>query len=120
MSEQPEHYTPQYIGNGASKNPFSPGYGVYHRQAGSTRVVQKKSLVIAYILWFFLGTLGAHKLYLRQPFMCLFYLILNGLGWLTAGILVGYLFFILLGLLLFIDLFTMPLRVRIMNALAHR
>ena len=38
------------------------------------------------------------------------------LGWLLAPVLVGYLFFALLGVLMFIDIFTIPFRVGLINA----
>ncbi len=44
----------------------------------------QKSTLVAYILCFFLGLLGAHKLYLRRPFLALLYLFTAGLfvvGW---------------------------------------
>ncbi|MDO4916453.1 MAG: TM2 domain-containing protein [Rothia sp. (in: high G+C Gram-positive bacteria)] len=121
MAQQPEHYTPQYINN-HQRNPFAPSYGLGGPgyQSQPTYVIHQKSVLISYLLWFFLGVFGAHKFYLRQPMMGIFYLILHGLGWLTAPIFIGYGFFVLLGLLLFIDLFTMPIRVGLMNSLANR
>lgn len=131
MSERPEHYTPQYINTGNNRNPFSPSYGLGQPRQGGfsqggfqgsapTFVIHQKSLLVAYLLWFFLGFFGIHKFYLRQPFMGLFYLILNGLGALLAAVLVGYFFWGLLALLWIIDAFTMPIRVSLMNALATR
>lgn len=121
MAQQPEHYTPQYINN-HQRNPFAPSYGLGGSgyQAQPTYVIHQKSVLISYLLWFFLGVFGAHKFYLRQPMMGIFYLILHGLGWLTAPIFIGYGFFFILGLLLFIDLFTVPIRVGLMNSLANR
>ncbi|WP_082470552.1 MULTISPECIES: TM2 domain-containing protein [Micrococcales] len=98
---QPEHHSPQYINHDGGPRP------VY---------VVRKSVLLSYILWFFLGVFGIHKFYLRAPFMGIFYLILHGLGWLLAPILVGYVFFALLGLLMLIDLFTIPVRVGLINA----
>lgn len=116
MAEKPEHFTPQYINN--QRNPFAPSYGLNNQQP--TVVVKQKSLIIAYILWFFLGLFGIHKFYLRQPLMGIFYLSLHGIGWLTAPIFIGYFFFGLLGLLLLLDIFTMPIRVGLMNSFATR
>lgn len=118
MSEKPEHYTPQYMNN--TKNPFNPGYGYGAAGAQQVVVVNAKSVVIAYVLWFFLGYLGIHKFYLRQPFMGIFYLILQGIGWLTTPIFIGWLFLGLWALLWLLDAFTMPIRISIMNSFATR
>ena len=47
-------------------------------------MTRERNLVVAYILWLTLGIIGAHKLYLRRPFMALLYLCTAGLfviGW---------------------------------------
>lgn len=44
-----------------------------------------KSKTTAYLLWFFLGFLGAHKFYLDKPGVGILYILtagLFGLGWL--------------------------------------
>ncbi len=46
--------------------------------------MRERNLIVAYILWLTLGIIGAHKLYLRRPFMALLYLCTAGLfviGW---------------------------------------
>lgn len=75
-----------------------------------------KDTTVAYLLWFFLGQLGGHKLYLRQPVQGLLYLGLALLGWATAWLLVGWLLLVPLFVLLLVDAFTMPGRVRRVNA----
>lgn len=60
-----------------------------------------KSKAVAYLLWFFLGVLGAHKFYVGKIGMGIIYLLTGGLfgiGW-------------------FIDLFTLSSQVDIANAL---
>lgn len=116
MSQRPEHYTPQYINN--QRNPFAPTYGL--NQPTTRVVIQQKSLLIAYLLWFFLGWLGLHKLYLRQPFMTIFYIILFAIGSTTWQFIIGVPFLLLWGLLMLIDIFTMPIRVGLMNSMAVR
>lgn len=47
-------------------------------------MARERNLTVAYILWLILGLIGAHKLYLRRPFMALLYLFTLGLfliGW---------------------------------------
>ncbi len=56
---------------------------------------QQKSVVLAYLLWWFLGWLGIHRLYAGMSKWWL-YPVLGLFGIITAFILVGYL--ILLGL----------------------
>lgn len=110
MSQQPQHYTAQPI----NSPPPRP-------QNVTVNVVGGKSLLLAYVLWFFLGGLGIHKFYLAQPFQGVIYLILSGLGWLTAAIVIGWLFLGVWALLMFIDIFTMPIRVGVLNGrLARR
>ncbi|KAF0982420.1 hypothetical protein FDP41_011350 [Naegleria fowleri] len=45
----------------------------------------QKDVLVAYILWFFLGFLGVHRLYLDQPLWFVIYFLtgaLCGIGWL--------------------------------------
>jgi TM2 domain-containing membrane protein YozV len=79
-------------------------------------LVGGKSVLLAYVLWFLLGWLGAHKFYLRQPIWGLVYLVLGGLGWSLAGIGVGFLFLVPWSLLMLVDVITMPFRTALVNA----
>lgn len=42
-----------------------------------------KSLVIAYLLWWFFGYLGFHRLYLERPKSAIAFMVLFGLGFVT-------------------------------------
>lgn len=64
---------------------------------------QKKSTGAAYLLWFFLGGLGAHRFYLGQTGTAAAQLSLTLLGWIPLFI--GW---IVLGVWLIIDLFLIP------------
>lgn len=44
-------------------------------------VAGRKSVFIAYLLWFFLGNFGAHRFYLRRPRTALAQLLLAAIGW---------------------------------------
>lgn len=114
MSQQPENYTPTYINNPSRAQGFAMGQPVY--------IVHAKSTLVAYLLFFFLWWLGAHKFYLRQPIMGIFYLVGAAVaGGLTALIpFVGWLSWIPLVLLMIWDLFAIPLRVGFLNSLAQR
>lgn len=74
-----------------------------------------KNTGIAYVLWFFLGLIGIHKFYVGKNGMGITYLLLFIIGWATTFIFIGWAFLIVLGILLFIDLFTLPSQVRIAN-----
>ncbi|WP_239478988.1 hypothetical protein [Rothia sp. ZJ1223] len=50
--------------------------------------------------------------------MGIIYLALFGIGSLTVALFIGYIPLFLWGFLMFIDIFTIPLRVRILNAIA--
>lgn len=78
-------------------------------------VVHSKSLFVSYLLWFFLGGWGIHKLYLNQPFQFFIYLGLAISGSLLWLIGLGWIFHIPLAILLIIDIFTIPSRVNAIN-----
>jgi TM2 domain-containing membrane protein YozV len=68
----------------------------------------KKSALIAYLLWFFLGLFGVHRLYLGRVGTGLGMLVLHGISWVLAWILIGYLGFAVLGLWWLIDALLIP------------
>lgn len=65
----------------------------------SVAPAQQKSVGIAYLLWFFLGVLGAHQFYLGKTGRAISYIFT--FGWLGIGLL--------------IDLFTMSKQVQQAN-----
>ena len=113
MSEQPQHYNPTYINNPGRPASFAQGQPVY--------IVQAKSTLVAYLLFIFFWWLGAHKFYLRQPFMGVFYLVGNAVAaTLTALIpFVGWLSYAPLAIVILWDLFAIPVRVGYLNALMN-
>ena len=68
----------------------------------------KKSALLAYVLWFFLGFFGVHRLYLGRVGSGLAMLALHGLSWLTYWILIGWIGFGILGLWWLIDALLIP------------
>ncbi len=68
----------------------------------------KKSVLLAYLIWFFLGLFGVHRLYLGRITSGLVMLALHGISWVLAFILIGYLGFALLGLWWLIDALLIP------------
>lgn len=135
MADEPEYYRAEPLpprdqsargyGQGRGFGPLGGssqwGQGWPVSQPVNVNVVGGKSTVLAYVLWFFLGQLGIHKFYLAQPVQGIFYLLLGLIGWATVGILVGWIFLVPLWILMFIDLFVIPVRVAVLNArLARR
>ena len=81
----------------------------------------KKSPLVAYLLWFFLSGLGAHNFYLGRNGSAVGQLVLFVLGWLTFIFLIGFLFFAIWGVWVLIDAFLIPGWIRDRNnALAQR
>ncbi len=72
--------------------------------------IEKKSLVVSYVLWAFFGYVGAHRFYLGRPLSGLIMLALSGvillLTLLSFGVL-GFLWFII-GLWWLIDALLIP------------
>ncbi len=64
-----------------------------------------KSVALAYVLWFFLGYLGIHRMYCGRVASGVGMLFLWVFGWLTMGILIGRAFLLAVGIWWLIDLF---------------
>lgn len=68
----------------------------------------RKSVLIAYLLWFFLGLFGVHRFYLGRIGTGVGMLVLHGISWVLAFVLIGYLGFAFLGLWWLIDALLIP------------
>lgn len=68
----------------------------------------KKSALLAYVLWFFLGWFGVHRFYLGRVVSGIVMLVLWGLSWLLHFILIGFLGFAVIGLWWLIDALLIP------------
>lgn len=68
----------------------------------------KRSILIAYLLWFFLGYFGVHRFYLGRVASGLAMLALFGLSWALTFLLVGYAGLLLIGLWWLVDLLLIP------------
>ena len=64
-----------------------------------------KSVLVAYLLWFFLGAFGVHRLYLNRTRSGLIQLILLIVGVLTSVLLIGYVFLLVLGVWWMLDVY---------------
>ncbi len=68
----------------------------------------KKSVLVAYLLWFFLGYLGAHRFYLGRVVSGIVMLVMSLLSVLLTVVLIGFLGLLVIGLWWFIDAFLIP------------
>lgn len=67
-----------------------------------------KNTLVAYVLWFFLGSIGVHRFYLGETTTGVIMLVLNILGWLTFIIGIGFLFWAAVGIWVIVDIFLIP------------
>ena len=72
--------------------------------------IQKKSLLVAYLLWFFLGYVGAHRFYLGRPVSGVVMLALSAVILLLTLVTFGFLGFLwaVVGLWWLIDALLIP------------
>ncbi|ETD88999.1 TM2 domain-containing protein [Rhodobacter capsulatus] len=68
----------------------------------------KKSTLVAYLLWFFLGGFGVHRFYLGKSGSGAIMLVLMILGWLTAIFYVGFAFLLVVAIWMIVDAFLIP------------
>jgi TM2 domain-containing membrane protein YozV len=64
---------------------------------------KKKSVLSAYLLWFFLGGFGAHRFYMGKIGSAVGLMVLNLFGWLTLSVYIGFLILAVVGIWLIID-----------------
>lgn len=70
---------------------------------------RRKSVLVAYLLWFFLGgPIAAHRMYLGRWISALIYVALSVIGWTLSWILFGWVILIPLGIWWFVDMFLIP------------
>jgi TM2 domain-containing membrane protein YozV len=88
--------------------PYAPDYAAPDPSLLVRYDANKRSAVVAYILWFFLGTLGAHRFYLARYMSGTVLLLLSLISLPLSLILIGHFGFGIVGIWLFIDLFLIP------------
>jgi len=76
---------------------------------------KKKSTGVAYLLWFLLGGIGAHRFYVNRTTSGVIYLVLQVIGWSTVAAGLGVLAFGVIGIWWLIDAFLVPGMVRSNN-----
>jgi len=68
----------------------------------------KKSVIVAYLIWFFLGAFGIHRMYLGRWISGLILLALTAVGGALSVVLVGYLPLAVAGLWWLLDAILIP------------
>lgn len=81
-------------------------------RAGMLYDANKKSLLVAYLLWWFLGLLGAHRLYLGRIASGILMLLVSVVSWVLTFVLVGFIGVALIAVWWLIDAFLIPGMVR--------
>lgn len=69
---------------------------------------EAKSTGLAYLVWFFLGGIGAHRFYLGRSGSGIAMLILFILGWATLALVIGVFFLVALAVWVLVDAFLIP------------
>ncbi len=75
----------------------------------------KKSLLLSYLFWFFLGGFGAHRFYLGRTKSAVIMLVIGLISGVTLFIGIGVIGFSVIGIWALIDAFLMPGMVRSYN-----
>ena len=68
----------------------------------------KKSALLAYVIWFFLGWFGVHRLYLGRVVSGLLMLAIFAVSWLLHFVLIGFLGYLIIVPWWAIDAFLIP------------
>ena len=75
-----------------------------YREPGDTNAM----MVVSYLVWFFLGNLGIHRMINGRVGTGLIMLLLHGLGWLTWWFGLGFIIWGLVGLWWLLDALLIP------------
>lgn len=86
-----------------------------HNRAMMEYDARRRSALLAYVLWFFLGFAGAHRMYAARVPSGLIQLLVHGIGWLTTPILIGWLFVGIWAVWWVIDALLIPAWIRDYN-----
>lgn len=79
--------------------------------------IGRKSVVVALLLWFFLGGLGAHRMYLGKVGTGILMALMTFFGWLTTGVGIGFFILFLVFIWWVVDLIVIIRAVSKHNAI---
>ena len=85
-----------------------PHPGVSDTAAAMHYDANRRSVLVAYLLWFFLGWFAAHRFYAGRMVSGLVMLVVSLISWAFTAIVIGYLGLFLIGLWLLVDAFLIP------------
>jgi TM2 domain-containing membrane protein YozV len=68
----------------------------------------KKSTLVAYLLWFFFGWIGGHRFYLGRTMSAVGMMVLFGLSVLLSFVFIGFIGFGILAIWALVDAFLIP------------
>lgn len=93
------------------------GYGVSRdAQVSMQYDANKKSTLVAYLLWFFLGGFGAHRFYLGSTGPAIAQLIITLVSIITAFFVIGLFGLLAVGIWVLVDAFLIPGMVQSYNS----
>lgn len=80
--------------------------------AGRVYDAKKKSVLVAYLIWWFLGLFGGHRLYLGRVISGVLMLLVSAASWVLTLVLVGYIGLALIAVWWLLDALLIPGMVR--------
>ncbi|WP_201306240.1 TM2 domain-containing protein [Roseomonas harenae] len=75
----------------------------------------KRSVLVAYVLWFFLGWFAVHRFYAGRITSGLAMLAISLISWAMTVIAIGYVGLFVIGIWLLVDVFLIPGMIRAYN-----
>ncbi|WP_458096674.1 TM2 domain-containing protein [Roseomonas sp. WA12] len=75
----------------------------------------KRSVLVAYLLWFFLGWFAVHRFYAGRMVSGLLMLVVSMVSWAFTAILIGYVGLLFIALWLLVDALLIPGMIRAYN-----
>jgi TM2 domain-containing membrane protein YozV len=94
-------------------NPYAAAYPQPHPMGYDAQRMMmydanKKSATVAYLLWFFLGMLGAHRFYLDRSGSAVAQMLITFMSWLLLFVFVGIFTLAAVGMWVLVDAFLIP------------
>lgn len=94
---------------------FRPQPGMSDTAAAMHYDANRRSVLVAYILWFFLGWFAGHRFYAGRTTSALVMLAVSLVSWALTTILIGHFGLFLIGIWLLVDAFLIPGMIRAYN-----